>query len=99
MRNDGTFAVIGELSTVASRLVAGRDSGPGAAIIDSQSARTTESRGISGYDAGKKVKGRKRHITVDDDPLQDLSILSADGGQGERFPVIVQEGSVVKHQL
>ena len=65
MRNDGTFAVIGELPTVASRLVAGRDSGPGAAIIDSQSARTTESRGISGYDAGKKVKGRKRHITVD----------------------------------
>ena len=29
MRNDGTFAVIGELPTVASRLVAGRDSGPG----------------------------------------------------------------------
>ena len=32
-----------------------------------------------GYDAGKKVKGRKRHITVDDDPLQDLSILSGQG--------------------
>ena len=34
-------------------------------LIDSQSGRTTESGGISGYDAGKKVKGRERHILTD----------------------------------
>jgi hypothetical protein len=34
-------------------------------LIDSHSVKTTESGGIRGYDAGKKTKGRKRHIIVD----------------------------------
>ena len=38
---------------------------PTAAIIDSQSVRTASQAGVRGYDAGKKITGRKRHVLVD----------------------------------
>jgi putative transposase len=65
-RLDGTLRRAHEVLRVLARRQTGRAAEPRAAVIDSQSAKTTGVGGPArGYDGGKRVKGRKRHILVD----------------------------------
>jgi transposase len=64
---DGTLARLHAVLRSRVRAAAGRTPAPTAAVIDSQSVRASDwvSRATKGYDAAKKVHGRKRHVAVD----------------------------------
>jgi transposase len=64
-RNCGLWEQIVSVLVMAAREAEGKDAAPTVVIVDSQSIKTTEAGGPKGYDAGKKVKGRKRPIAVD----------------------------------
>lgn len=78
-RGGGTWERLNRELRIEVRVSVGKDPEPSGAILDSQSVKSTDSSNQAGYDAGKKVKGIKRHIVVDTLGLiMNVVVLTAD---------------------
>jgi len=90
-REDGTWAKLVQALRERTRVEAGREPTPSAACIDSQSVKTTEMGGPErGYDGGKKINGRKRHLLVDTLGLLLVVLMTSAGlDDGVAAPILL----------
>jgi transposase len=90
-RDSGLLRRINHHLVAAARDLEGREASPTTGVIDSQSVKTTESGGVRGFDAGKKIKGRKRHILTDTLGLMvGLVVHGADVQDRDGAPVVLR---------
>jgi transposase len=93
-RDSGLWEQILAVLVMAVREAEGKSAAPTVAIVDSQSVKTTEAGGPRGYDAGKKINGRKRHLAVDTLGLPiKCHITAADVQDRDALPALLKSVS------
>jgi putative transposase len=90
-KEDGSWQKIMDTLRRQVRAEAGRESEPQKAAIDSQTVKGSEAGGPRGYDGGKKIRGRKRHIIVDSmGLLMVVLVTSANVDDGTGAPEVLK---------